>query len=289
MRIGLVVAILFAVLPLAAAHAARHYPPGTPAPRGTGRVIPVLEDGTIREPCIDRAESIDAPDSLAAGRATWEATLVGGSTNRLGTLDQQSVEVGGVGASLGLPGDAIVSARSDAWERTRLDAAGGAGSIEASGFGATTFALKKAFRPRGAPGTTVGLGALVRVAGSADGPGPNQGEWGASLVLDHAFGERTHVAAGVAPARVGDTADSGHHFETSTGLALREEIADPLSLWIEALSVTSDEASRPWLGVLDGGVRLEAWSHVDLTVGVAAGRGGGRTDRGAFARLGVHS
>jgi len=269
--------------------AARHYPPGTPAPRGTGRVIPVLEDGTIREPCIDRAESIDAPDSLAAGRATWEVALAGGSTNRLGTLDQQSVEVGGVGASLGLPGDAIVSARSDAWERTSLDATVGAGSIDASGLGATTLALKKAIRPRGAPGTTLGLGTLVRFAGSTDGPGPNQSEWAASLVIDHAFGERTHIAAGVIPARVGDTADSGHHFEAATGLALREDIADPLSVWIEALSVTSDEASRPWLGVLDGGVRLEAWSHVDLTVGAAAGRGGGRTDRGAFARLGVHS
>jgi hypothetical protein len=294
MRIGRLVALLVPAILVASAaprpaHAARHFPPTQPPSRGTGRIIPVLEDGTIREPCIDRAESIDTPDSLATWRATWEATLVGGSTNRLGTIDQQSAEAGGAGASLGLPGDAIVSARTDAWERTRLDAAGGAGSIDASGFGATTLALKKAFRPRGAPGTTIGLGTLVRIAGSADGPGPNQSEWAASLIVDHAFGERTHVAAGVIPARVGDTADSGHHMETSTGLAVHEDIADPLSLWIEALSVSSDEAQRPWLGVLDGGVRLEAWSHVDLTVGAAAGRGSGRTDRGVFARLGVHS
>jgi len=191
-----------------------------------------------------------------------------------------------------LPGDAIATARTDAWTRTRLDASSGAGSIDASGFGSTTLGLRKAFRSRGGsdvPGTTLGVSAFARFAGSADGPGPSQEEWGASLVLDHAFGERTHVAAGIVPARVGDAADSGHHFETATGLAVREDIADPLSLWIEAVSVTSHEASRPWLGVLDGGVRLEAWSHLDLTVGAAVGRGSGRTDRGAFARLGVHS
>ena len=293
--VTLFVAFLIAALPLDPAHAARHFPPGKPPGNGSGRIVSVLPDGTIREACIDRAETFESSDSLARRRVTWDVGLVGVSTNRLGTIDQHGLGVGGVGVSVGLGGDAIASIRGDGWDRTRLDASGGDGSIDASGLGTTTIALKKAFRSpasadsESAAGTTFGVGALVRLAGSAQGPGPSRGEWGATFVLDRAFGDRTHIALGANPGWVGNAADSGHHFETAAGLVVSEEIARPLSLWLEAVSVSSNEPQRPWLGVLDAGLRLEAWSHVDLTVGAAAGRGGGRADTGAFARVGIHS
>lgn len=293
--VALLVAPVIAALPVDPAHAARHYPPGVPPGVGSGRIVTILPDGTIREACIDRAETFEAADSLARGRVTWDVSLVGASTNRLGTIDQHGLGAGGIGASVGLGGDAIASIRGDGWDRTRLDASGGDGSIDASGLGTTTIALKKAFRSpasadsESAAGTTFGVGALVRLAGSTQGPGPSRGEWGATFVLDHAFGDRTRIALGANPGWVGNAADSGHHFETAAGLVVSEEIASPLSLWIEAVSVSSNEASRPWLGVLDAGMRFEPWSHIDLTVGAAAGRGAGRADTGAFARIGVHS
>src|SRR5512140_2388357 len=99
----------------------RNPPVGVPAPRGSGRFIPVLGDGTVREPSIDRAEAVDSPDTLAPHRLQWEVTLAGASTDRIGTLDKQGLEAGAVSLTFALRGGADVSVRSAAWERTRID------------------------------------------------------------------------------------------------------------------------------------------------------------------------
>jgi hypothetical protein len=268
------------------AGAARHYPPGVKVPGGPGRIVPVLSDGTIREPSVDRAESVDGIDTLATHAVDWDVTLAGFSTDRMGTLDKQSVMLGHASATYGLGGGGAVSVRAETWERTRLDAPGGAGTIEASGLGATTVGASKTWRP---PGFGVRLGAFARIPGAAGGPDTRQDEWGGSLGVGRTLGDRTTIVAAIVPAWVGNVQDSGHHFEAAAGLAGFEEASDHVSLWLEVVSVSSDETQRPWLGVLDAGVRLDAASHLGLTLGGSAGRGGGRNDAGVFASVGVHS
>jgi len=62
---------------------------------------------------------------------------------------------------------------------------------------------------------------------------------------------------------------------------------DPLSGWIEAVSVSSG-GDRPWLGVLNAGFSLEAVPHIGLMLGASGGIGGGATDVGLFGRVNVH-
>src|SRR5689334_14449934 len=77
------------------AAATRHTPPaGVPAPRGPGRIIPVLADGTLREPSVDRAETVDEPDTVAAHHVAWDVTLTGAATDHIGTIDKQGQEAG---------------------------------------------------------------------------------------------------------------------------------------------------------------------------------------------------
>ena len=285
-------AILAAWLaPAQPAEGARHAPPqrGVPPGRGPGRIIPVLGDGTLREPSIDRAKAIDQPDSLPARRLVWDVTLAGVTTDRIGTLDMHGAEVFSGSVTYGLGGGADACVRFGAWERTQLDLADTSGSETASGLSATTVIVGRTVQPAAWHGAGVRYAAFARIAGASSGPGPRQAEVGAMLSWGRPLGDAGHVSLSATPAWVGNTIDAGHHVELAAGLVVSREVGDHASFWLEGVSVSSREDGRPWLGVVDGGVRLDLLSHAALTLGASVGRGGGRNDVGALVRIGVHS
>ncbi len=283
--------VLAAVAALVAgpAAAARHYPPGVvPPSHGPGKLIPVLDDGTLREPSIDRAESVDEPDSLAKRQVQWDVTPASATTDRIGTLDKQGLGAGEASLTYGLGGGADIGVRAGAWERTRIDLPNGAGTETASGFGATTVTLGRTVRPATWGGGSARYAAFARFPGATAGPGPTQAEMGAQFALARPLGDAAQVAIGATPAWVGNALDSGHHFELAAGILASHDLGDHASLWLEGVSVSYSEANHPWLGVVDAGLRLDV-AHVGLTLGAAAGNGGGHHDVGALARIGVHS
>jgi len=108
------------------------------------------------------------------------------------------------------------------------------------------------------------------------------------LALDHALGESSRIAVSAIPAWVGNAVDDGHHFETAAGVVVTRDVGDHASLWLETVSVTSNEPARPWLGVVDTGLRLDLASRIGVTLGASAGSGAGRTDFGVLGSVNIH-
>jgi len=113
-------------------------------------------------------------------------------------------------------------------------------------------------------------------------------EAGLFVPISFPLGKQTRLAAMAEGDVIPDAIDAGRHLEGVASLELSGDFTDRLSARCEAVSVWNGESGRPWSGSLNGGVSLDAFSHVGLTLGVSAGTSGGLGDLGCFGRLSVH-
>ncbi len=263
---------------------------GTPAPRGQGRLVPVLPNGVLREPSTDREELTDDPYVLDEGDWDWDLSLVGGSADQIeGNLQARSLEVMHAeirrGLGHGLEADVLL----EPWNVDRVEQGVDAVPVEERGFGPTTLRLRQRLAGAGEGHAALTVSAWGRLPGAPNGPGSRVAEAGAALPWAVPLGKQTTLGGTFEADWVANALDSGHHADGVASLALTQQMGPRLSGWIEGGSVWSREAHRRWLAVVDGGFTWEVVPHFGVTLGVSGGQGGGVTDAGLFGRISVHS
>jgi len=259
----------------------------TPPGRGNGRLLPVLDNGNPREPSADRAESTDSPDGPDSTGWDWDVTTMEGSLTRIGLQHAYSAEWMHAEVRHDLGNSLVAGVSVESWSTTSVQQAPLGQSVRESGIGPTTVRLTRGLAGVGEGHFAMAVSSFVRVPGARAGPGPRTVEAGVSLPLEVPLGENTRLGAMVASNLVPNAISDGRHLEGVASLAVSHDFWDPLSGWIEAVSVSSG-GDRPWLGVLNAGFSLEAVPHIGLMLGASGGIGGGTTDVGLFGRVNVH-
>ncbi len=260
----------------------------TPPPRGNGRLLPVLDNGILREPSADRAESTDSPDLLGPGDWDWDVSVVEGSLDRIGQQHASSADWMHVEVRRGLGHGFETGVNVESWNDARVQQAPVGRSVQEGAFGPTTVRARERLAGGGEGRFAMSTSAYVRLPGARNGPSPRVVEGGVSLPLVVPLGEDTHLGAMVASNLVARVLTEGHQLEGVASLALSHDFGERLSAWIEPVSVWSGEGDRPWLGTLNAGFSLEPVAHLGVTLGASGGIGSGTTDVGGFGRVSVH-
>ncbi len=266
-----------------------HTRSGTPITRGHGQLVPVLPDGTLREPSTDREELTDDPYVLDEGDWDWDLSLVGGSADQIGTLQTRSLEVMHAEVRHGLGHGLEAGILVEPWNDDRVEQGVDLVPVQERGIGPTTLRLRQRLAGAGEGHAGLAASAWVRFPGASDGPGPRAVEAGAALPWAVPLGGGTRLGGTFAGDWVANALDDGHHLDGIASLAVTRQANAHLSGWIEAGGVWSREHDRPVLGVVDGGFTWEPVPHLGLTLGASGGVGGGASDGGLFGRISVHS
>ena len=257
-------------------------------PPGHGRLLPLLSDGTPIEPSTYRAESTEDPECLEGGQWDWGVDLVSGSMDRLDGLRSRSLECMNLEARRGLGHGLQIGARAESWSQEQVQQGALAQSVRASGIGPTTLTALQRLSGDGPTGPRVAAGVRLRLPGSSGGPGTSVAEGGVFVPVAFPLGESTRLGTMIDADVVHDALDSGRHLEGVSSLELSHDVAERVSVRVEAVSVWYGETGRPWLGVLDAGFSVEPAPHVGITAGASGGLSGPTTDLGWFGRLSVH-
>jgi hypothetical protein len=148
--------------------------------------------------------------------------------------------------------------------------------------------LRQRLRAGGDSTASSCLGFRVRLPGQANGPGAHVPEAGVFVPVSFPLGMRTRLAAMVEGDVVPDALDTGRHVQGISSLELSREFGERFAARCEAVSVWNGESGRPWAGSLNAGVSVDPLSHLELTLGAAAGLNGAVSDLGCYGRLSVH-
>ncbi len=282
--------LAFALLPAAAGAAGRPSGSGaTPPAKQHGRLLPVLPDGTPVEPSTDRAEFTESADVLEEGRWDWNVDLVGGATNRIGTLEASSLDYMHAELRRGLGNGLEFGARAESWTRTVADQGDLGQTLDESGYGRTVLTLRQRLAAGDSTRPAVAIGARVQLPGAASGPGTHEVEGGLFLPVSFPLGEDTRLGAMAEADLVSNVFDTGRHLEGASSIELSHDFGERVSARCEAVSVWYGETGRPWLGTLNAGISVDALPHVGVTLGGSGGWSAGTGQAGWYGRLSVHS
>lgn len=255
---------------------------------GKGRVVIVLPDGTLREPCTSFTQVTESPFTLGEGKLEVSAGEVSAAAARLDTIRARSLDVGDVGFARGYANRWTLGATIDVWSGLGLTSGPVTGGTSPGGFGGGSLVARHTLFGVDSAGVAMGLVATLTLPGSPT--SPQASDYGAafalpfaaSLPFDFSFGAMAEVA------RLADVAGSGHHVRYVDSLKLDRSLARSLSAWVEMVSIADREPGYPWTLTMNAGLSADLGRHVGLSLGVAAGRTHETTDQGVFGGVGLH-
>jgi hypothetical protein len=280
--------IVLAALAPALCDAAGRGKSGSPPGKGRGPVFPTLPDGTPVEPSTYRVETTESADVLTDGSTDWEVDAVGGSVDRLEALQASSLEWVHAEVRRGVGAGVELSAQAETWNQVVVQQGALRQSVPQSGYGPTTLTLRQRLIGGGDSGPTSCLGFRVRLPGQANGPGTRVAEGGVFVPISFPLGKRARLAVMGEGDLVPNALDTGRHVQGIASLELSRDANEWLSFRSEAVSVWNGETGRPWTGSLNAGVSVDPLSHLELTLGAAAGWTATTGDVGCYGRLSVH-
>lgn len=262
---------------------------GSGTTHGNGRIIATLPDGTLRELCTAFTRVTESPFVAADGKWSTSLGLATGAWAKLDTIESRSAGFGDASVSRGLPGRCDVAASLDSWSTLDLTSGPIAGKTRPSGFGGGAVKLRHTFFGVDSAGAAMGISATVRLPAATRSPRPTTSEalvavpFSLSGPFDVTIGAMTQLGW------IADANGTGHHRQWINSIALERDLVPHVSMWLEGVSVHDQELLHPWLGGLNGGLSVEAGSHVEFSVGAATSRSAGTTDHGIFGAVGIHS
>jgi len=266
-----------------------HGRPGTPGTSsGRGHVIAILPDGTLRELCTSYTQVTESPFTIAEGRTEAALDAVSTSWAKLDTIRSRAADAGRIGVTRGLPGRWDAEAAIESWSGLEMRTGPVTGEVNPAGFGGGSIRARHTFSGVDSAGVALGLVATIRMPAASSSPGSTEFEGvvslpvSASLPLDITLGAMTQVGT------VADAEDSGRHLRWIDSVKLEREMRPHVSCWLEGVGIWDREPGHPWLRTVNGGFSVDLWSHVDLSLGAAAGQSAAASDFGFFGGAGLH-
>jgi hypothetical protein len=260
----------------------------TGSSQGNGRVIAILPDGTLRDPCTAFTQVTESPFTLADGKLEVAAGEVSLASARLDSIRTRSVDVGSFGVTRGFPNRWALAVALDEWSGLSLTTGPVSGEVNPGGFGGGTLSARHTFFGVDSAGMALGFVATFVLPGASTSPLATT--YGAAVALPFSASLPLDVTLG-AMVQLGTLADaqaSGHHLRWIESVKLDRELVPHLGGWLEVVDVDDLEAGYARLGTLNAGVSAELGRHLALSLGVAAGRAHGTSDHGVFGGFAIH-